>query len=47
MEILGHSQISTTMNIYTHVLPRVQREPILGLHALFAKTKLRDGEEVD
>jgi site-specific recombinase XerD len=44
MEILGHSQISTTMNIYAHVLPRVQREAITGLDALFGETKLRDGE---
>jgi integrase len=46
MEILGHSQISTTMNIYAHVLPRVQREAITGLDALFAEMKLRDGEDV-
>ena len=26
MEILGHSQISTTMNIYTHIAPELQRE---------------------
>jgi hypothetical protein len=39
------SQISTTMNIYAHVLPRVQREAITGLDALFGETKLRDGEE--
>ena len=26
MEILGHSQISTTMNIYTHVAPEMQKE---------------------
>ena len=26
MEILGHSQISTTMNIYTHVAPELQKE---------------------
>ena len=26
MEILGHSQISVTMNTYSHVLPEVQRE---------------------
>lgn len=37
MEILGHSQISTTMNIYAHVLPRVQREAVTGLDALFAE----------
>jgi integrase len=36
MEILGHSQIGTTMNIYAHVLPRVQREAVTGLDALFA-----------
>ena len=26
MEILGHAQISTTMNIYTHVAPELQKE---------------------
>lgn len=26
METLGHSQISLTMNTYTHVLPAMQRE---------------------
>ena len=26
MEILGHSQIAVTMNIYSHVLPAVERE---------------------
>ena len=26
MELLGHSQIATTMNIYTHVTPQDQRE---------------------
>lgn len=39
MEILGHSQISTTMNIYAHVLPRVQREAITGLDAMFTEQK--------
>lgn len=39
MEILGHSQISTTMNIYAHVLPRVQREAVAGLDALFAEAQ--------
>lgn len=36
MEVLGHSQIGTTMNIYAHVLPRVQRDAVVGLDALFA-----------
>ncbi len=26
METLGHSQIGTTMNVYAHVLPQMQRE---------------------
>ena len=26
MEILGHAQISTTMNIYTHIAPEFQKE---------------------
>jgi integrase len=39
MEILGHSQISTTMNIYAHVLPRVQREAITGLDTLIGEAK--------
>ena len=26
MEILGHAQISTTMNIYTHIAPEVQKD---------------------
>lgn len=26
MEMLGHSQISLTMNTYTHVLPTMQRD---------------------
>jgi len=42
MEILGHSQISTTMNIYAHVLPRVQREAITGLDAMFTELKLAE-----
>jgi integrase len=26
MEVLGHSQISLTMNTYTHVLPELRRQ---------------------
>ena len=26
METLGHSQISTTMNVYSHVVPALQRD---------------------
>ena len=28
MEILGHAQISTTMNIYTHKAPELQKEAV-------------------
>jgi integrase len=35
MEILGHSQISTTMNTYAHVLPATQREAAAKIDALF------------
>ncbi|HEY3230408.1 MAG TPA: tyrosine-type recombinase/integrase [Roseiflexaceae bacterium] len=35
MEILGHSQISTTMNTYAHVLPATQREATAKIDALF------------
>ncbi len=37
MEILGHSQISTTMNTYGHVLPEVQREAVTVLDMLFSE----------
>ncbi len=26
MEVLGHAQISTTMNVYAHVAPGLQRD---------------------
>ncbi len=26
MELLGHAQISTTMNVYAHVAPELQRD---------------------
>ncbi len=35
MEILGHSQISLTMNTYAHVLPEAQREAVGMMNALF------------
>jgi hypothetical protein len=30
MEIHGHSQISVTMNTYSHVKPASSREPVVG-----------------
>jgi integrase len=35
MDVLGHAQISTTMNTYAHVLEEVQREAVSVLDALF------------
>ncbi len=37
MELLGHSQISTTLEIYSHVVSRVQREAVAALDTLFAE----------
>jgi hypothetical protein len=48
MEILGHSQISTTMNTYAHVLPATQREATAKIDALFperATPNVDDGPE--
>lgn len=39
MEILGHSQISTTMNTYAHVLPESRRAAAATLDVLFAEEK--------
>ncbi len=36
MEILGHSQISLTMNTYSHVVPELQRDAAEKLDALLA-----------
>lgn len=44
MEILGHSQISTTMNTYAHVLPDTQRQAVEGIDGLFAGVEEEDEE---
>lgn len=36
MEVLGHSQISLTMNTYSHVIPALQREAADRMEALLA-----------
>ena len=36
METLGHSQISLTMNTYSHVLPALQREAADRMEAVLA-----------
>jgi integrase len=42
MEILGHAQISTTMNTYAHVLPDTQRQAVEGIDGLFAGVEEED-----
>jgi integrase len=34
-EILGHSQISMTMDIYSHVLPDMQQDAMTKMNDLF------------
>ncbi len=43
-EILGHSQISMTMDIYSHVLPDMQQEAMGKMHDLFKHDLLDDSE---
>ena len=38
-EILGHAQISMTMDTYSHMLPTMQREAMEGLDNLFGDAK--------
>jgi integrase len=42
MEILRHTQISTTMNTYAHVLPRLQRDATTKIEELFAEPPAED-----
>jgi integrase len=37
MEILGHSQISPTLNTYSHVMPELQPAAAKLMNALLAK----------
>ncbi len=34
MEILGHSQVSLTLNTYSHVMPSVQSEALARLSGM-------------
>ncbi len=36
MEILGHSDISMTMNTYSHVVPELQRDAAARMEALLS-----------
>jgi integrase len=44
-EILGHSQISMTMDIYSHVLPDMQQEAMGKMNDLFCHDILDDNED--
>lgn len=39
METLGHSQITMTMNVYTHVVPTLQRDTADRMDALLQRSK--------
>lgn len=39
MEILGHSQISLTLNTYSHVIPSLQREAAQRMDAVFGEAR--------
>jgi integrase len=47
MEILGHSQISLTMNTYSHVVPALQREAAAKLDALLEPRRGEEGDGVE
>jgi site-specific recombinase XerD len=36
-EILGHSRLDMTANVYSHVLPSMQEEAVEKMKALFEK----------
>ena len=36
MELLGHSQIGITMNLYTHVMPSLKRDAADRMHDLLS-----------
>ncbi|HEX3641739.1 MAG TPA: hypothetical protein VHV10_10650 [Ktedonobacteraceae bacterium] len=42
-EILGHSEISMTMDIYSHVLPTMQKDAMVKLHQAFSE---EDGSDL-
>ena len=42
MEILGYSQISLTMNTYSHVIPALQREAAARLDSVLDPGKASD-----
>jgi integrase len=45
-EILGHSQISMTMDIYSHVLPSMQQEAMSKLDDLFSGNSVDENHDI-
>ena len=43
-ELLGHSSITTTLNVYGHVLPSMHEEAMDKMEGLFGKDVRTDGE---
>ena len=43
METLGHSQISLTMNTYSHVTPFLSRDAAERMHSILAPKERLDG----
>ena len=46
-EILGHSQISMTMDIYSHVLPNMQQEAMKRLNNIIENRKEDEDDDTD
>jgi hypothetical protein len=46
MEILRHTQISTTMNLYGHAIPEVNRQAVNGLGELVQPATLELPQKV-
>jgi len=45
MDVLGHSQISVTMNIYGHVMPAIQQEAAGQIDAALGSLDEAHGED--
>ena len=39
MEILGHSTIAMTMNVYSHVVPEIARDAANAMESVFSKSE--------
>src|SRR5579863_2185430 len=46
-ELLGHTQISMTMDIYSHVLPGMQEDAVNRLHDALAKKEDEENDDED